>query len=103
MRLANPLSLEAGLGLLPVSLQVSAGINFHVRPSYELDPAISILGTYMKKKGDDALFASLMYGFLESRKTGLHTFLRAGVAAMYTLGRFHPAPVVEAGMTYGLR
>lgn len=103
MRLIKPLSVEAGIGFLPVSLQVTAGLNLHVRPSYELDPAISILGTYMKRKGDDVLFGSLMYGFLESRKTGFHIFLRAGLSAMYIEKRFFPAPAADFGFSFGIR
>jgi hypothetical protein len=102
MRVLQAISLEAGVGVLPVGLTGTAGLNLHLSSTSELDPAISFLGTYMVKSGADAYLGTLAYSLLASRATSLHAYGRIGVSAMYLDKKFYPSPVLELGMSYGI-
>jgi hypothetical protein len=96
------ISFEAGLGLLPIAVSGTVGINLHLSSS-ELDPAISFLGTYMIRKGTNAYIGTLAYSLLSSRVTSLHAFGRAGITALLIDKKVYPGPALEFGLAYGIR
>jgi hypothetical protein len=102
-RLFRGISLELGVGLLPIAYTESAALNLHVAPSHELDPAITIMHTFMVRRGENIQSTSLMYGFLASRKTGLHSYGRAGISALTIGSKMYPALSFELGLSYGFR
>lgn len=103
MCVLHAVSIEAGFGLLPIALSGTAGLNLHLTSTNELDPAISFLGTYMVRKGENLVFGTLAYSLLSSRATSLHAYGRAGISALLLQRKIYPSPVLELGLAYGMR
>jgi hypothetical protein len=103
MRILHQISIEAGVGLLPIAFCGTAGLNLHLTSSSELDPALSFLGTYMIRKGENAYSGTLAYSLLSSRATSLHSYGRIGLSALFLDGKIYPSPVLELGIAYGIR
>jgi hypothetical protein len=109
MRLLPIVSIETTLGFIPFVPTLGAGINFHTAPSFDLDPAISLLGTYFSSRGTRWIVGSAMFGFLSLHKTSLHSTVRVGVSTMY--GKHSDGshtsipilPALELSVAYGFR